>query len=62
MIEYAQFLNPQKRNDQTALSSICNLALEVVNVFSSISSLIFNVSPDKSSDDIVDIIGDQWRM
>ena len=62
MIEYAQFLNPQKRSDQTALSSICNLALEVVNVFSSISSLIFNVSPDKSSDDIVDIIGDQWRM
>ena len=62
MIEYAQFLNPQKRNDETVLSSICNLALKVLKMFGSISSLVFNVSPDKSSDDIVDIIRNQLRM
>lgn len=28
VIEYAQFVNPQKRKDQMALSSICNLALK----------------------------------
>ena len=62
MIEYAQFLNPQKRNDETVLGSICNLALKVLKMFGSRSSLVFNVSPDKSSDDIVDIIRNQWRM
>ena len=62
MIEYVAFLNPQKRNDQRALSSICNLALKVVNVFRSRSSHVFNVSPDKSSDDIVDIIRNQWSI
>ena len=54
--EYAQLLNPQKRYDQMELSSICNLALKVGNVFGLRSSFVFNVSRDKSSDDIVEII------
>ena len=62
MIEYAQFLHPQKRNDQIVLSSVCTLALKVVNEFRSRSALVFNVSPDKSSDDFVNIIRNQWRM
>ena len=62
MIEYAQFLNPQKRNSQTTMSSICNLALKIVKVFCSRSSLVLNVCPDKSLDDIADIIRNQWRI
>ena len=61
-IEYAQFLHPEKRNDQMVLSSICTFALKVVNVFRSRSSLVFYVSPDMSSDDFVNIIRNQWRM
>ena len=59
MIEYAQFLNTQKRNDQMALSSICNRTLKIVIVFGSRSSLVFNVFPDKPSGDIFDIIRNQ---
>ena len=53
VLEYAQFLHPQKRNDRLSLNSIANLALKITNVFGPKSYQAFNVSSDKSPADIL---------
>ena len=54
IIEYAQYLNPEKRNHSMAKSGISNLTLKLVKVFGKKSQAVFKTSATPS--ETVDLV------
>ena len=62
VIQYAQYLHPEKRNDSMSTSAISNLALKLINVFGKKANNAFEVPYDVSQSEIIDMIRHQWKM
>ena len=62
IIEYSQYLHPQKRSCSASVSAISNLCLKIVKVFGSKAPKIFELPLDSTSDSIVDAVRNQWKM
>ena len=62
MIQYVQYLHPEKRNDTMSTSAISNLALKLINVFGKKANNAFEVPYDVSQSEIIDMIRHQWKM
>ena len=62
IIEYSQYLHPQKRNCSASGNAISNLYLKIVKVFGSKVPKIFELPLDSTSDSIVDVVRHQWKM
>ena len=62
ILEYVQFLHPEKQNDSFSLNSISNLTLKIANTFGSKASNVFHVSSDRTPTEIVDIVRHQLKM
>ena len=59
MIQYAQYLHPEKRNDSMSTSAMSNLALKLINVFGKKANNAFEVPYDVSQSEIIDMIRHQ---
>ena len=61
IIEYSQYLHPQKRS---CSASICasNLCSKIMKEFGSKAPKIFELPLDSTSDSIVDVVRQQWKM
>lgn len=60
VIEYSQYLHPEKRNHVSSKSAISNLALKLTDVFGNQSQSVFQTSG--TSNEIVDLVRSQWSM
>ena len=60
IIEYAQYLRPQKRNHFSAKSGISNLTFKLAKVFGKKSQAVFKTSA--TPNEIVNLVRSQWSI
>ena len=62
LLKHAQYLHPEKRNNNRATSAISNLALKITTVLEKCLSNVFSLPSSTSKEEVVDRIRDQWIL
>ena len=60
ILQYAQYLHPEKRNAHGATNAISNLAFKVASVMKGRHSSVFDLPASTTVDEVCDKVRDQW--